>query len=261
MINKIFIIVLVLIILMSLFQKCKIKEGYVDGMMLDPKMVKNVSGVPETERLLMLSEVYKIVRNHEKLFSIYDPNEYSYQEIQQNPNKSLMENTKNLFKFLKKHDKQLAKLTETGNKYVAPTTVDSLLNGSLIKPLKDDLLKIKNIPGKSMMPHKVTDPKEIQKQSSLYKVLAQNESDPDVKKDLLDASKDKKMDLYTKVVENDPPDDANQFVDKSPRITMKEINERLQFVTLFHVSKVVQYQDEAIKEVYKIAENYITQKK
>ena len=102
---------------MLLFQKCKIKEGYVDGMMLDPKMVKNVSGVPETERLLMLSEVYKIVRNHEKLFSIYDPNEYSYQEIQQDPNKSLMENTKNLFKFLKKHDKQLAKLTETGNKY------------------------------------------------------------------------------------------------------------------------------------------------
>ena len=70
-------------------------------MMPNPEMVKDVRVVPETTRRIILSEIYDNVRKHEKLFSIYDTESYNYQDIKQDPNKSLYGNIYNLFLFNK----------------------------------------------------------------------------------------------------------------------------------------------------------------
>ena len=259
MINKVFIVFLILIILISLICGNRSKEGYVDYMMANADSVKNIRGVPESERLLILADIYNNVRKHEKLFSVYDE-EYKHEDIQQNPNLSIYKNTTAIFKYLKKHDNELIKLTDKHNKYIPSSTVDKLLDGSLIKPLKDDLMKIKNFPGKTMMPKKHTKRKEIINHILQYRAAAKNERDPEVKKDLTKRAEKKTLDLHKKIIEDDPPDDANTPVDDSPRVTQQEIDDRLHFVTLYHIVKTVEYQDNAIKQLYKIAENYLSQK-
>ena len=128
-------------------------------MMANADSVKNIRGVPESERLLILADIYNNVRKHEKLFSVYDE-EYKHEDIQQNPNLSIYKNTTAIFKYLKKHDNELIKLTDKHNKYIPSSNVDKLLDGSLIKQLKDDLMKIKNFPGKTMMPKNIQNEKK-----------------------------------------------------------------------------------------------------
>ena len=81
------------------------------------------------------------MRKHETLFSIYDE-DYKYEEISQDPKKSMQQNVTRLFPFLQKHDNELIKMTKNHNKYVPTTTLKELKDGSLLKPLRDDLEKI-----------------------------------------------------------------------------------------------------------------------
>ena len=74
-----------------------------------------------------------------------------------------------IYFYLIKHDKVILKITKNcGNTYIPPDTLNKLVDGSLIKPLKDDL---KNYPNKSLMPDKETDPKVLEEQAKKYEAL------------------------------------------------------------------------------------------
>ena len=255
---KIILLLIIIIIFNLIFNSLyDIKEG-IDYMMPNPEMVKDVRVVPETTRRIILSEIYDNVRKHEKLFSIYDTESYNYQDIKQDPNKTLYANIYNLFPILIKHDKVILKITKNcGNTYIPPDTLNKLVDGSLIKPLKDDLEKIKNYPNKSLMPDKETDPKVLEEQAKKYEALASKQPEGDLRDDLLRKAKDKRVEAAKKIVENDPPDDVNTPVDPDPRISQDEIDARLQMTTLYHIKKIVEYQDLAVKDIYECIQNYM----
>lgn len=265
--KQVYICILIIILIIALLNGSKIKEGvqnkeslpmdYGGTDIMMPSQIKNVQGIPETDRMMMLADIFKITNDHETLFSIYDE-DYKKQEIVQNPKDSIDKNIDKIIRVLKKHDNELVKLTE--GKYIPTKTVDNLKNNSLTNPLKEKLMKIYNYPNKSAIPNKITDPQEMLQKSRTYEKMAQNEPDKDVKEDLIDESKEWKFKYYKKINENDPPDDANTPVDQGRRITKEQINERLQFVRLFHISKILEYQIKGIEEVYKMAEVYITKR-
>lgn len=255
---KIILLLIIIIIINLIFNSFyNIKEG-IDYMMPNPEMVKDVRVIPETTRRIILSEIYDNVRKHEKLFSIYDTDSYTYQDIKQDPNKSLYANIYSLFPYLIKHDKVISKITKNcGNTYIPSDTLNQLVDGSLIKPLKDDLEKIKNYPNKSLMPDKETDPKVLEEQAKKYEALASRQPAGELRDDLFRKAKDKRVDAAKKIIENDPPDDVNTPVDPDPRISQEEIDARIQMTTLYHIKKVVEYQDQAVKDMYECIQNYM----
>jgi hypothetical protein len=265
--KQVYICILIIILIIAWLNGSKIKEGiqnkeslpmdYNGTDVMMPGQIKNVEGIPETDRMMMLADIFKITNDHEILFSIYDE-DYKKQEIVQNPNYSIDKNIDKIITVLKKHDNELVKLT--GGKYIPTKTVDNLKNNSLTNPLKEKLMKIYNYRNKSIMPKKITDPKEMLEKSRTYEKMAKNEPDKDVKEDLIDEAKEWKFKYYKKINEDDPPDDTNTPVDQGRRITKKQINERLQFVRLFHISKILEYQIKGIKIIYTMAEEYITKR-
>ena len=60
------------------------------------------------------------------------------------------------------------KMTKNHNKYVPTTTLKQLKDGSLLKPLRDDLEKIMNYEGKSVMPKVTTSYDELIKEAEAY---------------------------------------------------------------------------------------------
>lgn len=259
--KKILMVLLILIIILSSVistyssAKCKTKEGYVDYNMTNPDMIKDVRVIPETERLMVMNDIYKSVRNHEKLFSVYDKT-YEYKEITQNPKSTIVENIYNLFSHLRRHDNELIKLTKNDVNYVPGSTLDGLIDGSLLKSLRDDLYKIKNYKGSSMMAEKTTDPNKMMEQAKQYEDASRREPNGEVRKDLIEEANQRRFDVYKKKIQNDPPDDANVPRDDAPIITQEEIEARLEMMNLYHISKVVEYQDEAVKGIYNVASNY-----
>ncbi len=265
--KQIYICILIIVIIIALLNGSKIKEGvrnreslpmdYSGTDVMMPDKIKNITGIPETDRMMMLADIFKILNDHETLFGIYDE-EYKTQKIVQNPNDSIDKNIDRIIKILKKHDNELVNLTD--GKYIPTKTIDNLKNNSLTNPLKEKLMKIYNYPNKSAIPNKITNPQEMLQKSRNYEKMAQYEPDKDVKEDLIDESKEWKFKYYKKINENDPPDDVNTPVDQGRRITKQQINERLQFVRLFHISKIIEYQIKGIEEIYRMAEVYITKR-
>lgn len=253
------IILLILIIVITLlYGVMRQREGYVDYMMPNADMVKNVRVVSETDRRTLLSECYDSVRKHEKLFSIYD-DEYKYEDISQNVKNTIKQNILALFKHLQRHDDELSKMTKNHNQYIPTSTLQKLKDGSLLKPLRDDLDKIKNYEGKTVMPDKTTEYDELIKQAEAYEKEASRTPRGELRDDLYRKGKNKRVDAAKKKIENDPPDNANTPVDTDPRISQEEIDSRLEMVELYHVMQVIKYQDLAVKEVYKIATDYMKQ--
>jgi hypothetical protein len=252
------LLLLLIIIIMLYFGVSNNKEGYVDYMMPNADMIKNVRVVPETDRRTILSECYDSLRKHETLFSIYDE-DYKYEEISQDPKKSMEQNIKRLHPFLQKHDNELIKMTKNHNKYVPTTTLKQLKDGTLLKPLRDDLEKIKNYEGKSVMPNVTTSYDELIKEAEAYEKEASRTAWKELRDDLYRKAKNKRVDAAKKKIEGTPADNANTPVDTDPRITQEEIDARIQFVELFHIMQVIKYQDLAVKEVYKIATDYMKQ--
>ena len=248
-------IILITIIISMLFINVKKFEGYVDYMMPNPDMVKNVRVVSETDRRTILSESYDSIRKHEKLFGIYDE-DYVAVEIAQNPKHSIQESIFGLFKYLKKHDNQLKKMTKSHNRYVPTKTLDQLLDGSLLKSLKDDLYKIKDYEGKSLMPAETVDYDELIKEAEGYELEAAKTSGK-LRDDLYKMAIRKRKDAAKKKVENKPADNTNTPVDIEPRITDEEIEARLEMVTLYHIMQIIKYQDLAVKELYSIVTEYM----
>jgi hypothetical protein len=242
----------------------KYVEGYVDYMMPNPDMVKNVREVPDTELLIILSEIYTNVQKHETLFSVYNI-EYKKETINMNDEYSIEENIFNIFKYLKKHDDELVNLTESSKQYVPSNTLSRLIDGSLLEDLRSDLYKIKNFPARSMMPKKTTDADELESQGlKLSKKAEDLRHKPirgDVKdetaKDLLRESKKKYAEAEKKRVTGLPADDENLPLDDSPRITQGEIESRLLMVTLYHIKQVVEYQEVAVKGLQILMTDYM----
>ena len=160
--KQVYICILIIILIIAWLNGSKIKEGiqnkeslpmdYNGTDVMMPGQIKNVEGIPETDRMMMLADIFKITNDHEILFSIYDE-DYKKQEIVQNPNYSIDKNIDKIITVLKKHDNELVKLT--GGKYIPTKTVDNLKNNSLTNPLKEKLMKIYNYRNKSIMPKKI----------------------------------------------------------------------------------------------------------
>jgi hypothetical protein len=154
MIKPIIILLLVLIIIFSIGISTNSKEGFVDYMNPMPEMVKDIRQTSDSDKMIILFEVYSNVQKHEKAMSIYDP-AYKPIEVKMNPKNSILNNIKRLYPILYKQDKELIILTK--NEYVPSKTLKQLMDGSLIKPMKDDLTKIMNYPARPIMDQPETD--------------------------------------------------------------------------------------------------------
>jgi len=154
MINTIIILLLVIIIIFSIGISVKTKEGYVDFMAPNPDIVKDIRQTSDSDKMIILFEVYSNVQKHEKAMTIYDP-AYKPIEVKMNPKNSILDNIKRLYPILYKQDKELIILTK--NEYVPSKTLQQLMDGSLIKPMKDDLTKIMNYPSRPIMDQPETD--------------------------------------------------------------------------------------------------------
>jgi hypothetical protein len=169
MIKPIIILLLVLIIIFSIGISTNSKEGFVDYMNPMPEMVKDIRQTSDSDKMIILFEVYSNVQKHEKAMSIYDP-VYKPVEVKMNPKSSILDNIKRLYPILYKQDKELIILTR--NEYVPSKTLQQLMNGSLIKPMKDDLTKIMNYPARPIMDQPETHIPTILKNAKRYQKKA-----------------------------------------------------------------------------------------
>jgi hypothetical protein len=169
MIKPIIILLLVLIIIFSIGISTNSKEGFVDYMNPMPEMVKDIRQTSDSDKMIILFEVYSNVQKHEKAMSIYDP-VYKPVEVKMNPKSSILDNIKRLYPILYKQDKELIILTR--NEYVPSKTLQQLMDGSLIKPMKDDLTKIMNYPARPIMDQPETHIPTILKNAKRYQKKA-----------------------------------------------------------------------------------------
>jgi len=169
MIKTIIILLLVLIIIFSIGISANSKEGFVDYMNPMPEMVKDIRQTSDSDKMIILFEVYSNVQKHEKAMSIYDP-AYKPIEVKMNPKNSILDNIKRLYPILYKQDKELIILTK--NEYVPSKTLQQLMDGSLINPMKDDLTKIMNYPAHPIMDQPETDIPKILNNANKYQQKA-----------------------------------------------------------------------------------------
>ena len=148
MIKPIIILLLALIIIFSIGISSNSKEGFVDYMNPMPEMVKDIRQTSDSDKMIILFEIYSNIQKHEKSMNIYDP-VYKPIDFKMDPKKSILDNIKRLYPILYKQDKELIILTK--NEYVPSKTLQQLMDGSLIKPMKDDLTKIMNYPAHPIM--------------------------------------------------------------------------------------------------------------
>jgi len=166
MFNTIIILLLVIIIIFSMGSSAaKTKEGFVDYLNPMPEMVKDIRQTSDSDKMIILFEIYSNVQKHEKAMTIYDPT-YKPIEVKMNPKNSILDNIKRLYPILYKQDKELIILTK--NEYVPSKTLQQLMDGSLIKPMKDDLTKIMNYPARPIMDQPETDVSKILNNSKKY---------------------------------------------------------------------------------------------
>lgn len=169
MIKTIIILLLALIIIFSIGISSNSKEGFVDYMNPMPEMVKDIRQTSDSDKMMILFEIYSNVQKHEKAMNIYDP-VYKPIEVKMNPKNSILDNIKRLYPILYKQDKELIILTK--NEYVPSKTLQQLMDGSLIKPMKDDLTKIMNYPAHPIMDQPETDIPTILDNSKKYQQKA-----------------------------------------------------------------------------------------
>ena len=182
--RKLIILILILIIIVSLYLQYNKKEGYTNYMMADPDMVKKITFVDDSVRKSVLIEIYDNVRKHEEIFKTYDK-DYIYENIQQIPSQTNLNNIYALFPVLKKHDDELIKLTNNGNKYTKSDTLDDLLDGTLTQTYINDLENLRDYSPAPIMPNKVVDADEMMQIAAGYRQQAQATSNEDLRKSLI----------------------------------------------------------------------------
>ena len=166
MIKTFIMMILIVIIIFTLGSCIQIStEGFVDYMSPSPDMVKDIRTTSDSDKMLILSEIYSNVNKHELAMNIYDP-DYKLSEIKMKPQKSILENIQLLYPILYKQDKELVILTK--KEYVPSKTLLQLMDGSLIKPMKDDLTKIMNYRPRFPIDQPETDISVILSQADKY---------------------------------------------------------------------------------------------
>jgi hypothetical protein len=166
MIKTFIMMILIVIIIFTLGSCIQIStEGFVDYMSPSPDMVKDIRTTSDSDKMLILSEIYSNINKHELAMNIYDP-DYKLSEIKMKPQKSILENIQLLYPILYKQDKELVILTK--EEYVPSKTLLQLMDGSLIKPMKDDLTKIMNYTPRFPIDQPETDISVILSQADKY---------------------------------------------------------------------------------------------
>jgi len=172
------LIILLLLIIISFsiyyFPKEKTHESYVNYMMADPNMIKDIQDTPDSDRLLILSEIFNNVNNHEIKLNAYDT-EYTISVIRPNPSIGIMNNVNNIIPYLEKQDRVLTKLTR--GTYIPSSNLEKLKDGTLLEPLKTDLTKLKDFDGPPLMPQVETDPIAMIRKAELYELYANGTKD------------------------------------------------------------------------------------
>ena len=135
------------------------------------------------EHIRNYKTIYDNVRKHEEIFKTYDK-DYRYENIQQIPSQTNLNNIYALFPVLKKHDDELIKLTKDGNKYTKSDTLDDLLDGTLTQTYINDLENLRDYSPAPIMPNKVVDADEMMQIAAGYRQQAQATSNEDLRKSL-----------------------------------------------------------------------------
>ena len=237
--NTYIIIISIIVILISLFYPFftkNIMEGLgepsVDSIKVD-------EGVSEIELQSKLSKLYSNVREHERRLSLLD-NSYKKEDIKQNPNENIAKNSKRLLIKLKKQDNQLVKITNSYNRYIPSNALDKLLDGSLILPYYNELIKVHKFKKKPIMGPQSTDSRVLQKYEQIYNA----NGFPDDAKDARKASVEYKYGLKEKP-------------DNTPIISMKAVNNLVQDAIIKYIDEIIMYQNNALVEYEKSLENTI----
>lgn len=267
---------MIFIIILSAFFSVQYKtmnnlETFIDLSNPDPTAVKDIQNVSDTDKLTVLSEIYKNINNHEILISIFDDT-YKADNIQLNGNMELKDNIQNTFPILKKQDNKIKDLLN-GN-YIPSKTLDKLIDGTMFIPLISDLKKIQNIP-------KTDDPELLDYQHLLYaQALEPNNEDikqkikniearntkikpipletqdlppfdnnDEFKNQLRQKANTLRINAFTKKIENTP------YLDDNPMVSDSEINSRVENASLYYIVKIIQYHDYHLNNISEIHVN------
>lgn len=232
------------------------KEGYTNYMMADPDMVKKITFVDDSVRKSVLIEIYDNVRKHEEIFKTYDK-DYIYENIQQIPSQTNLNNIYALFPVLKKHDDELIKLTKDGNKYTKSDTLDDLLDGTLTQTYINDLENLRDYSPAPIMPNKVVDADEMMQIAAGYRQQAQATSNEDLRKSLIRKADEWEEKAIKKKIEGEPADNANVPIDDQPIITQEAIDSKVEMLTMYYIINIIKYQDQSIGEIFRLSEQTI----
>lgn len=238
------ILFLILIILLSLLYSYfnpNIKEGMMYPQ--DKSMIKNVSHPSETEILKTLNELFVGISNHETRLKVYNTN-YKSQNVTPSPNHNISQNISTLLNHLKRQDTELIYLTKNPEivSYVPSSSLNKLLNGSLIKPLHNRLMKLHEFPQQNITGPEECNTKVLLKQADILTRHGYIEESNELRKRIV---------LLRYGIKKCKP------VDPEPRISLDEVNARVQLTTMYYINDIIQYHEVAIENVAKSVERFV----
>lgn len=248
-------------------QKIKYFENFVNLSNPDPTNVKDIQDVSDTDKLTILSEIFKNINNHEILISIFDDTYKAY-NIKLNSNIQLNDNIKNTFSLLKKQDNKIKDLLN-GN-YIPSKTLDKLIDGTIFTSLITDLKKIQNIPKtddyelmdyQHLLYAQSIDPnnedlknkiKEKEQTKNINPVSIQKEqqqsygNNDEFITEIRQKANQLKINSLAKKIENIP------YLDNNPMISNIEINSRVENASLYYIVKIIEYHDFHLNNISEI---------
>ncbi len=238
--NTYIIIISIIVIIISLFYPYFTKN-IVEGLG-EPSVdsIKPDQGVSEIELQDKLTKLYSNVREHERRLALLD-NSYKKDNIQQNPRQNIAKNARRLLQKIKKQDEQLVKLTKNGNRYIPSNSLDGLINGSLLLPYYNELMKVHKYKKKPIMGPPSTNPAKLLKFEQIYN----RNGYPDDGKDARKAAVE-----YRYGIKEKP--------DNTPIISRKAVNNLVQDAMIKYIDEIVMYQNNALVEYEKSLESAIT---
>ena len=241
--KKVILILIIIIIMVIIYSNMNVFEGMGGMYPQDPSMIKNVPFQSETEILDDLNKLYKGVNNHEIKLKVYDSN-YKAKNITPNPNHNISQNITNLINHLKRQDNELIHLTSPNNivSYVPSNDLNKLIDGSLIKPLYDRLMRIHKFPQENMMGPEECDTKVLLRQANVLTRHGYHDDSDEIRK---------------RIVKLDNGIEKCKPVNPEPRITLQEINSRVQQTMMYYINNIIQYHETAIDTVGKSVTEFV----
>jgi Ca2+-binding EF-hand superfamily protein len=131
--------IIILVALISSSYKPKIHEGY--------NMMAGTEGaISKSDFYAILTECVSNISSHETILSTLATN-YSKSEVKIDQNADDMTNINNLLTIMKKQDKKILEMLPS---YLPNKDLDGLIDGSLLKPIADDLKMKSTVPENPM---------------------------------------------------------------------------------------------------------------